>query len=78
MEEVKEHPYVIQCDAAKPLIVDTFKFMYDLDFLNPQAEEVRLTAFFCSLSTSNLPEPKPSPNQNLLRPKPPSSDFLVS
>lgn len=40
MEEVKEHPYVIQCDAAKPLIVDTFKFMYDLDFLNPQAEEV--------------------------------------
>lgn len=43
MEEVKEHPYVIQCEAAKPLIVDTFKFMYDLDFLNPQAEEVMLT-----------------------------------
>ncbi|KAL7738828.1 hypothetical protein ACLKA6_001347 [Drosophila palustris] len=40
MEEVKEHPYVIQCEAAKPLIVDTFKFMYDLDFLNPQAEEL--------------------------------------
>ncbi|XP_070854399.1 kelch-like protein 10 isoform X2 [Drosophila suzukii] len=40
MEEVKEHPYVMQCDAAKPLIVDTFKFMYDLDFLNPQADEL--------------------------------------
>lgn len=40
MEEVKEHPYVIQCEAAKPLIVDTFKFMYDLDFLNPQADEL--------------------------------------
>ncbi|XP_016954296.1 kelch-like protein 10 [Drosophila biarmipes] len=40
MEGVKEHPYVIQCDAAKPLIVDTFKFMYDLDFLSPQADEL--------------------------------------
>ncbi|XP_026843427.1 kelch-like protein 10 isoform X1 [Drosophila persimilis] len=27
MEEVKEHPYVLQCDEAKPLIVDTFKFI---------------------------------------------------
>ncbi|EDW46323.1 GM13266 [Drosophila sechellia] len=40
MEEVKEHPYVLECEAAKPLIVDTFKFMYDLDFLNPQADEL--------------------------------------
>ncbi|KAH8251456.1 hypothetical protein KR038_000164 [Drosophila bunnanda] len=40
MEEVKEHPYVIQCEAAKPLIVDTFKFLYDLDFLESQADEV--------------------------------------
>ncbi|XP_022223094.1 kelch-like protein 10 [Drosophila obscura] len=40
MEEVKEHPYVLQCEEAKPLIVDTFKFMYDLDFLNPQADEL--------------------------------------
>ncbi|XP_002044898.2 kelch-like protein 10 [Drosophila sechellia] len=40
MEEVKEHPYVLGCEAAKPLIVDTFKFMYDLDFLNPQADEL--------------------------------------
>ncbi|XP_034474561.1 kelch-like protein 10 isoform X2 [Drosophila innubila] len=37
MEEVKEHPYVIQCEAAKPLIVDTFKFInlyvpFDLPF----------------------------------------------
>ncbi|XP_023031778.1 kelch-like protein 10 isoform X1 [Drosophila willistoni] len=30
MEEVKEHPYVIQCEAAKPLIVDTFKFISHL------------------------------------------------
>lgn len=56
MEEVKEHPYVIQCDAAKPLIVDTFKFMYDLDFLNPQAEEVRLTLNY----STNLPTPSPN------------------
>ncbi|SPP85554.1 blast:Kelch-like protein 10 [Drosophila guanche] len=27
MEEVKEHPYVLQCAEAKPLIVDTFKFI---------------------------------------------------
>jgi len=45
MEEVKEHPYVMQCDAAKPLIVDTFKFTYDLDFLNPQADEVMIIIF---------------------------------
>lgn len=49
MEEVKEHPYVLECEAAKPLIVDTFKFMYDLDFLNPQADEVLL---IFSLSTN--------------------------
>ncbi|KAH8272167.1 hypothetical protein KR018_004487 [Drosophila ironensis] len=53
MEEVKEHPYVIQCEAAKPLIVDTFKFMYDLDFLNPQADEV-MVMVFSFLNSTNL------------------------
>ncbi|KAH8283387.1 hypothetical protein KR054_002070 [Drosophila jambulina] len=47
MEEVKEHPYVIQCEAAKPLIVDTFKFLYDLDFLESQADEVIVLFFLC-------------------------------
>lgn len=42
MEEVKEHPYVLQCEAAKPLIVETFKFMYDLDIMNPSSGEVLL------------------------------------
>ncbi|XP_036321452.1 kelch-like protein 10 isoform X2 [Rhagoletis pomonella] len=40
MEEVKEHPYVLQCDDAKPLIVETFKFMYDLDIMNPSSGEL--------------------------------------
>ncbi|XP_061402054.1 kelch-like protein 10 [Musca vetustissima] len=40
MEEVKEHPYVLQCEEAKPLIVETFKFMYDLDIINPTSGEL--------------------------------------
>lgn len=40
MEEVKEHRYVIQNEEAKPLIVETLKFMYDLDIINPSAGEV--------------------------------------
>lgn len=40
MEEVKEHPYVLECEEAKPLIVETFKFMYDLDIMNPASGEV--------------------------------------
>lgn len=42
MEEVKEHPYVMQCEDAKPLIVETFKFMYDLDIMNPNSGEVNI------------------------------------
>ncbi|XP_069963163.1 kelch-like protein 10 isoform X1 [Bactrocera oleae] len=30
MDEVKEHPYVLQCEDAKPLIVETFKFISNL------------------------------------------------
>ncbi|KAL9924242.1 kelch-like protein 10 [Glossina fuscipes] len=40
MEEVKEHPYVLECEEAKPLIVETFKFMYDLDIMNPASGEL--------------------------------------
>ncbi|XP_037828637.1 kelch-like protein 10 [Lucilia sericata] len=40
MEEVKEHPYVLQSEEAKPLIVETFKFMYDLDIINPSSGEL--------------------------------------
>lgn len=50
MEEVKEHPYVLQCEEAKPLIVETFKFMYDLDIMNPSSGEVR-AHFLCTFST---------------------------
>lgn len=56
MEEVKEHPYVIQCDAAKPLIVDTFKFLYDLDFLESQADEV-IVLFFLSVLAPTYTSP---------------------
>lgn len=57
MDEVKEHPYVLQCDDAKPLIVETFKFMYDLDIMNPSSGEVftyYLSLLFPSLSLSSL------------------------
>ncbi|XP_075156886.1 kelch-like protein 10 isoform X2 [Haematobia irritans] len=40
MEEVKDHPYVLDSEEAKPLIVDTFKFMYDLDIHNPNIGEL--------------------------------------
>ncbi|XP_019891982.2 kelch-like protein 10 isoform X2 [Musca domestica] len=40
MEEVREHPYVVQSEEAKPLIVETFKFMYDLDIINPTSGEL--------------------------------------
>ncbi|KAM7351624.1 kelch-like protein 10 [Cochliomyia hominivorax] len=44
MEEVKEHPYVMQSEEAKPLIVETFKFMYDLDIMNLSSGELTTPA----------------------------------
>uniref|UniRef100_A0A1I8PCH9 BTB domain-containing protein n=1 Tax=Stomoxys calcitrans TaxID=35570 RepID=A0A1I8PCH9_STOCA len=40
MEEVKEHPYVASNEETKPLIVETIRFMYDLNVLNPTGGEL--------------------------------------
>uniref|UniRef100_A0A1A9WWC4 Uncharacterized protein n=1 Tax=Glossina brevipalpis TaxID=37001 RepID=A0A1A9WWC4_9MUSC len=39
-EEVKEHSYVVKCKESKPLIVETFKFTYNLHIMNPAPGEV--------------------------------------
>lgn len=61
MEEVKEHPYVLQCEDAKPLIVETFKFMYDLDIMNPSSGEVS-SHMPCVLRVLHEPNGSFSPN----------------
>lgn len=44
---------MLQCEDAKPLIVETFKFMYDLDIMNPSSGEVFTNyLFFLSLFLS--------------------------
>lgn len=40
MDEVKDHPYVVQCLEARPLILETLSFLYELDMMRPNDKEV--------------------------------------
>jgi kelch-like protein 10 len=31
MEKVKDHPYVTSCDESRPMVIETLKFLYDLE-----------------------------------------------
>lgn len=34
LERVKEHPYVTSCDESRPVIIETLKFLYDLEMIS--------------------------------------------
>lgn len=33
LEKVKEHPYVTNCEDSRPMIIETLKFLYDLEMI---------------------------------------------
>ncbi|XP_055907678.1 kelch-like protein 10 isoform X2 [Eupeodes corollae] len=40
MDEVKDHPYVVKCVEARPLILETLSFLYELDMMRPNDKEL--------------------------------------
>ncbi|XP_074036531.1 kelch-like protein 10 [Leptinotarsa decemlineata] len=40
LERVKEHPYVSGCDESRPMIIETLKFLYDLEMITHRDGEV--------------------------------------
>ncbi|XP_066145529.1 kelch-like protein 10 [Euwallacea fornicatus] len=40
LEKVKDHPYVTGCEASRPMIIDTLKFLYDLEMISHRDGEV--------------------------------------
>uniref|UniRef100_A0A336K738 Kelch-like protein diablo n=1 Tax=Culicoides sonorensis TaxID=179676 RepID=A0A336K738_CULSO len=41
IERVKDNPYVINNEEAKPIIIETLTFLYDLDIMNSNSSEVK-------------------------------------
>ncbi|KAL1498288.1 hypothetical protein ABEB36_009109 [Hypothenemus hampei] len=37
LERVKDHPYVAGCEASRPMIIETLKFLYDLEMITHSA-----------------------------------------
>lgn len=42
LEHVKDHPYVTSCEESRPLIIETLKFLYDLEMITHRDGEVAL------------------------------------
>ncbi|KAJ8940240.1 hypothetical protein NQ318_016696 [Aromia moschata] len=40
LERVKEHPYVSSCEESRPMIIETLKFLYDLEMITHRDGEV--------------------------------------
>lgn len=40
LEHVKDHPFVISCEESRPLIIETLKFLYDLEMITHRDGEV--------------------------------------
>ncbi|XP_066908319.1 kelch-like protein 10 [Halyomorpha halys] len=40
LEHVKEHPYVVGNEACRPIIIDTLRFLYDLEMITQRQGEV--------------------------------------
>ncbi|XP_044731886.1 kelch-like protein 10 isoform X2 [Chrysoperla carnea] len=40
LEHVKDHPYVTACEESRPMIIDTLKFLYDLEMITHRDGEV--------------------------------------
>ncbi|XP_018329574.1 kelch-like protein 10 [Agrilus planipennis] len=40
LEHVKDHPYVTSCEESRPMIIETLKFLYDLEMITHRDGEV--------------------------------------
>lgn len=40
LEHVKDHPYVTNCEESRPMIIETLKFLYDLEMITHRDGEV--------------------------------------
>lgn len=40
MEKVRDHPFVVNCEEAHPLIIEALTFLYDLDMISSREIEV--------------------------------------
>lgn len=40
LERVKDHPYVTSCEDSRPMIIETLKFLYDLEMITHRDGEV--------------------------------------
>lgn len=40
LEHVKDHPYVTSCEDSRPMIIETLKFLYDLEMITHRDGEV--------------------------------------
>lgn len=40
LERVKEHPYVSGCEESRPMIIETLKFLYDLEMITHRYKHV--------------------------------------
>lgn len=40
LEHVKDHPYVTGCEDSRPMIIETLKFLYDLEMITHRDGEV--------------------------------------
>ncbi|KAB0789994.1 hypothetical protein PPYR_12304 [Photinus pyralis] len=40
LEHVKDHPYVTNCEASRPMIIETLRFLYDLEMITNRDSEV--------------------------------------
>ncbi|XP_055587323.1 kelch-like protein 10 isoform X2 [Uranotaenia lowii] len=41
LERVKEHPYVLECNETKPIVIETLTFIYDLDMANTKKNKMK-------------------------------------
>lgn len=44
MEQVRDHPYVAECEETRPLIIETLTFLYDLDTISSRDNEMTTPA----------------------------------
>lgn len=45
MKNVRDHPYVLECDEARPIIIEAMAFLCDLDRISTRVTEVQIFVY---------------------------------
>ncbi|KAJ8967473.1 hypothetical protein NQ314_002787 [Rhamnusium bicolor] len=53
LERVKEHPYVSSCEESRPMIIETLKFLYDLEMITHRTIRVVVPITDSTFSPNN-------------------------